>query len=267
MTVRIDGSCHTTLMALIGQALLLGYVFARGSVTNFVVKVDFDGFIPIFGGKEAKASVTMMVSAKGIESPPGLVGVESEITSLKVLLNGSALPLNEKSIAAFFPKATATFDSLGRVKSNSAPNIVPLVRLPGLDAQRLPEISYVPIELPAAGVSNGVPYSFARTFGGSKVEYEVTPLNIDEEYVNLKFSFRQVSTSFEDDRANLVVKDKATRRIEATFTGTGTARFDRRKSHVTSLELSGTTMETVIPEKTGARSTRELRTKMSVQGA
>lgn len=235
----------------------LAYSFAAGTRVDYAVTIDFDGFLPVFGGKEARANVSMVVRAVAVADR----SVESEIQSLKVTLNGALMPINEKNIRTFFPKAIAKFDAFGKVTANTAPNVPPLVRLPGLDAQRLPEITYLPLELPK---SDQV-YTFERTIGGAEVEYVVTPSLIDAKLATFSFRFKQRSTTFEDARANLMKREVADVEVVSEFAGTGTADFNRVAGRIDRLDLTGETVDRVTDLKSQSVTNRRLRTKLAIR--
>lgn len=239
----------------------LAYSFVAGSKTDFAVTIDFDGFLPVFGGKQAKANVSMVVRAIAIEDR----AVESEIQSLRVMLNGALMPMNEKNIKSFFPKAIAKFDSLGKVVSNSAPNVPPLVRLPGLDAQRLPEITYLPLQLPANELAIDREYRFTRTIGGAAVDYFVTPKSADSKVVTFEFRFIQRTTTYEDARANLAQRDVAEVEVASEFEGKGNAEFNRVLGRFDRLDLAGETTDHVRNLKSNESSQRRLLTKLSIR--
>ena len=49
-------------------ASLLAYAFVIGTPVSFDVNVQFEGWIPIFGGREGKATVNMTVIATALKA-------------------------------------------------------------------------------------------------------------------------------------------------------------------------------------------------------
>jgi hypothetical protein len=239
--------------------------FPLGSETKFNVKVQFDGYIPLFGGKSGKADVDMVVKAISVpEKSRNLQAVDSEIIELKAVAFGSTLPLNKNNIGAFFPKAVATFDSTGLVKFNGAEHKEMPVKLPGLDSQRLPEISYVPLVLNQEAIGEMKPYEFTRTFNGSPLKYKVTPGTIEKNRETFQIEIDQESSSFEDSYGNPIVEEGAKSKLKTVLTGKGTAIFNIEKQMFDKVvvETTGDTEVTVI--KSGKTSKRSLRTTLTI---
>jgi hypothetical protein len=245
------------------------YDFPVGSETKFNVKVQFDGYLPLFGGKVGKADVDMIVRALGVESKKSdLQSVDSEITELKAVAFGSTLPLNKNNIGQFFPRAIAVIEMNGEVKKNDAPEVNMPVKLPGLDSRRLPEISYVPLVIDAAAAASGKSYEFKRTFNGSVMTYKVTPGKMDESKEDFTIEINQESESFEDAYGNPLigeaVRSVAKSYLKTILTGKGTATFNfaKRMFDKVVVETTGDTVVTNI--KTGKTSKRSLKTTLTI---
>ncbi len=252
-------------LSLFHQNPVRSYSYPLGSETKFQVKVQFDGYIPLFGGKIGKADVDLTVSAKSVlEKDPRLTAVESQITELKAVAFGVALPLNKNNIGQFFPKATATIDLNGMVKSNSAPAIDMPVKLPGLDSQRLPEISYVPLVLNTEGLLTNKPYEFDREFNHAKMHYTVTPGAIVDAVQSLDIKVTQDSDGFEDSYGNPSEESIAKSKLVTHLEGTGKAKFNIAlgKFDKVVMETNGATTVTNI--KSGKTSSRSLKTTLTI---
>src|SRR5688500_14619030 len=125
----------------------IAYGLGPGIKANYDVNVTFDGFIPLFGGQQAKVEVNMAVDVRGLaEDDQKRPRASSEITEFAVLFNGSKLPLTVQSVQEFFPKTTVSLSPQGKILKTDAPDVSLPVRLPGLDAKRFPDITYLPIE-------------------------------------------------------------------------------------------------------------------------
>lgn len=239
--------------------------FPVGSESKFNVKIQFDGFIPLFGGKVGKADVDMVVRALGVEpKKPDLQSVDSEIIELKAVAFGSTLPLNKNNIGQFFPRAIATIETSGLVKHNDAPQISMPVKLPGLDSTRLPEISYVPLVLDEASVKAGKSYEFSRVFNGSPIKYKVTPGGEALEKESFLIEVNQETSGFEDAYGNPAEESGAKSKLKTVLTGKGMAIFNYklRKFDVVVVETTGDTDVTNI--KTGKTSKRTLKTTLTI---
>ena len=244
----------------------VSYVFPPGSETKFSVKVQFDGYVPLFGGKTGKVDVDMIVKTVGIASKSAdLQSVDSEITELKGTAFGMILPVNKNNIGQFYPKAVASFESSGVVKSNTAEHKEMPVKLPGLDSQRLPEISYVPLILNNAATAKGEGYEFTRSFNGAPIMYKISPGTYDNEgRVVFKIEVNQESSGFEDSYGNPIVEEGAKSKLKTVLNGKGTATFDMMNHMFDKLVVvtTGDTEVTVI--KTGKTSKRTLKTTLTI---
>ena len=244
----------------------VSYDFPAGTETKFNVKVHFDGYVPLFGGKNGKVDVDMIVKVVGVESKkPELQSVDSEIIGLKGTAFGMILPVNKNNIGGFYPKAVASFEPTGVVKSNTAEHKEMPVKLPGLDSQRLPEISYVPLILNNAATANGDGYEFTRTFNGAVTKYKISPGKSDDEgRVVFQIEVNQESAGFEDAYGNPAEESAAKSKLKTLMTGKGSATFDLTKHMFDKVvvETVGDTDVTVI--KTGKTSKRSLKTTLTI---
>ena len=241
------------------------YDFPLGTETKFNVHVQFDGFIPLFGGKVGKADVNMVVRAVSIpEKMAELQAVESEITELKAVAFGTTLPLNKNNIGGFFPKATATFPLTGQVKFNGADHIDMPVKLPGLDSQRLPEISYLPLVLDQDALAALKPYSFTRTFNSVPMKYQVTPGAIEDGHEKFEIAIDQETTTFEDAYGNPIPEEGAKSKVRTVLTGKGTATFNIAKHMFDKVVVETNGDSDVTNMKTGKTSKRMLKTTLTI---
>ena len=244
---------------------IAAYDFPLGSDAKFNVRVEFDGYIPLFGGQVGKADVKMVVRAVSIpEKSPPLQTVESEIIDLKAIAFGSTLPLNKNNIGAFFPKAAATFPSTGLIKSNGADHVDMPVKLPGLDSQRLPEISYVPIVLDSDALATLKPYEFTRIFNGVPMKYKVSPGPVQNSIEKFDIAIDQETTTFEDSYGNPIAEEGAKSKVKTVLTGKGTATFNFSKHMFDSVKVETNGDSNVTNMKTGKMTKRMLKTTLTI---
>ena len=242
-----------------------GYDFPVGSEVKFNVKIEFDGFIPLFGGKVGKTDVDMVVRALGVESKKSdHQTVDSEITELKAVAFGSTLPLNKNNIGQFFPRAKAVIEPNGVVTENDAPDVNMPVKLLGLDSRRLPEISYVPLLINVNAADAGKPYEFTRSFNGAPMKYKVTPTVQNETAEAFDIEISQDSNGFEDAYGNPASEATARSKVKTVLTGNGKATFNLAKKLFDKVvvETNGETEVTNI--KTGKTSKRSLKTTLTI---
>lgn len=254
------------LSALAAAALIpIAYSFPAGSSNDYFVRVGFDGFLPLMGGREGKVQVDMTVSVQGLTQPSGAPKASSDITAFKLLFNGSEFPMALEGVKSYFPKTTIGLTPEGHVTSTDAPDTPLPVRLPGLDAKRFPDVTYVPIEFPVGGIEEGKSWTYKKPFGESEVTYTITPLHIDEKTVDLKVDLTQHYDTLEDS-ALAVVTDaaQASSQVSTDVAGHGTAVFDREKGLVRTLDLKADATSEVTDLKSKAKSTRKLSTSVDV---
>lgn len=241
------------------------YNFPVGSEAKFNVKVQFDGFVPLFGGKVGKVDVDMVVRATGVASKKSdLQSVDSEIIDLKAVAFGSTLPLNKNNIGQFYPRAIAIVETNGTVMQNDAPAVMMPVKLPGLDSRRLPEISYVPLVINYEAALAGKPYEFVRTFNGSSMKYRVIPTVQNEQKEAFDIELSQVSSGFEDAYGNPVAEEVAKSKIKTVLTGKGKAVFNFEKRMFDHVVVETTGDSDVTNIKTGKTSQRSLKTTLTI---
>ena len=254
-----------TALGILNSSSTARYSFPLGTETKFNVKVQFDGYIPLFGGKNGKADVDMVVRTVSVESKrPDLQAVDSEITDLKAIAFGATLPLNKNNIGLFFPKAIAMFEASGTVKFNGAEHKDMPVKLPGMDSQRLPEISYVPLVLDQLSIDAGKSYEFSRTFNGAVMKYKVTPGERDDRKERFQIEVSQDTRGFEDAYGNPASEEGARSSLMTHLTGKGSATFNFEKQMFDKVvvETNGDTDVTNI--KTGKTSKRSLKTTLTI---
>ena len=218
----------TTLTLLAGTTLTYG--FLPGSSATFEVTVACDGDLPIFGGRKTQATVKMGVLVEGQTAPdPAQRRIVSDIIAFDAKIGESNLPFTQDNVKTFFPKTTILADGSGRTIESNAPKTRLPVRLPGLDAQRFPDITYLPILFPTEGIELGKEFRFKKPFGDSVVEYRVTPVSLDDKTAKFDITLNQTYLAYEDERRNPMDDETgADYRVETTVSGTGTAEFDRQ---------------------------------------
>ncbi len=240
----------------------LAYVFAVGQPVSFDVNVQFEGWIPIFGGREGKANVNMTVVATALKADE----VESYISKIDAEAFGVVLPLNSTNVDQFFPKATAIFDATGTVTKNSAPAIKMPAKLPGLDSQRLPEISFLPLSLPKSEIKEGESYSFSRTYSAQVFKYTATLVTLTDVGADLKIKLVSTRDGFEDAYGNALETEKgAKKKSHSELDGSGTAHFSETLGSFDTVEVVTTETTTTEPLAGGKQATKKLKTTLKIK--
>jgi|GEM_PF-1134138 len=209
---------------------------------TYQASVSFDGYVPVFGGQQAKVKIELTAGITG--APPDADGnaqVTSEVKEFTLALNDKLLPFSAKSVSGFFPKSTASVALNGHVLKTDAPAKPMPIRLFGLDSQRFPEITYLPVEFPEKGVEEGKSYEYRRRFNGSDVHYVATPTKINDDTVIIAIVLDQAYVSYEDARHNPVSAESGAIQLDTKVNGDGTVTFDRKLGLVAKAEYHADT--------------------------
>ncbi|MBN9503895.1 MAG: hypothetical protein BGO01_06955 [Armatimonadetes bacterium 55-13] len=214
---------------------VIRYAFPPGVHRTYDIKVGFDGYLPLLGGQIAKAELEMEVDVVGGPTDDkGYQTATSEIKNLKLTMNGAQMPFGASNIQTYFPKTTISLTPEGKMVKTDAPKNTFPFRLPGLDPQRFPDITYLPLEFPETGIELEKAWTFKKKFGPGELEYTVTPTAIEEKKADLKIALAQKETTYEDAQTGPLDDEKgAAYKLETTLTGEGTGRFDRTLNLVT----------------------------------
>jgi hypothetical protein len=144
------------------------------------------------------------------------------------------------------------------------------VRLPGLDPNRFPEITYLPIQFPNEGVSVGDSWKFTRTFEGADMTYTCTLSSMDDASAKIAVKVHQEQLYYENSSVE-VVKSKAdaVNEVRTILDGQGTITWDRKAGLANVVEMTNDATSTVTPISPGTAETRKLKTTFRVtrQGA
>lgn len=253
------------MLSLLAFATLVSYRFAPDTHAIYDVNVDFDGYLPIIGGKEGKVGIVMAVKVDG-QTPDEASNprMASEIQSFRMALNNTLMPFSTKNITDFFPRTTISVSPQGKQLKTDAPDRKLPVRLPGLDVKRFPDITYLPLEFPADGIEEGKAYHFKKPFGDADVEYEVTPTAINDDTVTLKIHLSQSYISYEDAAHNPVEAKEAAIQVSTDVAGDGTATFDRRLGLIRETKITADATGHATDLSTKAQSDRKLKTTLSI---
>lgn len=256
------------MISLIAAVALvpLVYDFPKEKPLEYLVRVSFDGFLPVFGGQDGTAEITLGLTVLGLspddKSNPRLA---SELTTAKVKFMGESLPFTVDNVKAYFPRTTLAFSPQGKTVKTDAPDVQLPIRLPGLDVKRFPDLTYLPLEFPVDGVEMGKPWSFTKRLGGADATYTVTPTEISDELAKFKVEVDQTDTTLENEALELVKKDSdAKYQVVTVLKGFGTVIFDRRRSAAKTVRVDVQANGVQTDLKTKATTNRKLMTKLEV---
>lgn len=203
---------------------------------------------------------------KGEAQENSLARATSDITAFSIKFNGAPLPLGLENVKEFFPKATVTLEPSGKVVANTAPDRDLPVRLPGLDPKRLPDISFLPVELPQEALEQGRAWTFERSFSGAPLKYTCNVSGVSDGLAVIKVDLSQDLTALENDALETVKDEKdAVAKVASTLKGEGRVWFSIDKGRALGADVSYTTDSTVTPLKGGEAKKRKLKTMLKIR--
>ncbi len=242
------------------------YQWIPGTTASYDVAVVFDGFLPILGGNTGKAEVAMTVKVDGLGAEPDIQSASSEMTAFEIKFNGFPLPLALEDAQGYFPKTTVQMTPFGKITKSDAPDIALPVRLPGLDVKRFPDITYLPIELPANGWEKGQKWEFTKAFGDSDMSYSCETVELTGEVATVDVTVKQDYTVLENDALEVVKDEKdAVSKVNTALRGTGKIQFHVGKGRVIKVEMKNSSTSAVMNIKSGKSSgERKLTSQLTV---
>lgn len=254
---------------LFAAALASGnYQFTPATKLDYDVNVVFNGFLPLLGGNEGVADVKFGVLVNGLEPKEGNLRSTIELTAFELSFNGGKIPmLDVESARAYFPKSEILSTSQGKVLKNSAPELKLPVRLPGLDVRRFPDITYLPVEFDAKGLTVGDKWSFDRMFGDSPMHYDCEAVrSLSPDLIEVAVKVSQDYEVLEDETLEVVPEIKgASSRVKTTLRGTGKVLFDSKRGAAVMVDMKNSSSSKVTDIKSGKESTRKLDSTLSVK--
>lgn len=254
----------TGLLAAVALAPAV-YKFEPGPALNYTMKAEFNGFIPILGGNEGKVEVTLGLAVEGQAPKPEGPVVSSDINRFELKFNEAPLPFGLDSVKDFFPKATVGLSPTGKVVSNSTPDRQLPIALPGLDPRRLPDITFVPIELPSEPLEAGKSWTFERAFSGAPMKYEAQVQAVEGDLARIGVKISQSYQVLENDALEVVKTEKdATAKAATTLTGEGQVWFDLAKGRPEKVSMKNNAVTKVTLLKGGSTSERKLSTRFEI---
>lgn len=254
-------------MLLLAFLTPITYDFPKEVPVLYRVAVSFDGFLPVFGGQDGTAEITLGMSVQGLgpdEKENAII--TSELTSAKVKYMGENLPFTVDNVRAFFPKTKVTLTPQGKTLKSDAPDVQLPIRLPGLDVKRFPDLTYLPLEFPVGGVDLNKPWTFVKKLGGSDATYTVTPTEMNDQIATFKVEVAQTETNLENEALELVKEEKdAKYRVVTVLKGTGTVLWDLVRKQPRKVDVSVVATGEQTDLKTAEKKPRALTTKLSVE--
>lgn len=250
---------------LLAAAAALGaYQFGPGAAHDYRLSLVFDGFLPVFGGNTGEANVGLMMQVRGLEADEKGMRASGELTEFTFEFNGFPLPLDLESIREYLPKTTISLTPQGRMTGTDAPDKPLPVPLPGLDPKRFPDLTYLPIELPEAGLGDpGQTWTFERPFAGGPVTYRCELEEVRSGQARIKVALEQKTIYLENSALELTTeREQATAEVSNVLTGQGIVIFNLELGCVDSVDVTSLAVGQVKPLDGAEPSERRLSTKL-----
>lgn len=252
------------MITLLAQ-VTFAYAIAQTSTTYSAV-VEIDGDLPILKGAKGKATLEFELLVSGASARDGRLAATHELTLFKSTLNGAKLPFSVQNVTSYFPKSTTTFMPSGKVVSTDAPKKQLPTALVGLDPQRLPELTYLPIEFPNHVLMDITPWTFERLFNSQKVIYQAKLGLAEKGHMIVDVTFKSSGVSFEDGEFRPVETESgAVYKVESTLQGAGFVEFNQKAGQLVMSDVAATSKSVVTGIVNDYRGERSTTTKLKVR--
>jgi hypothetical protein len=236
---------------------------------RYSVELNYDGYLPVLGGLEqtAKVKIGLVVSSR----TDGIATTQLETLSvaLRDLENGgwAVLPFNEESVRPFFPTSTIRHDRSGRILETDMPKNELPMRLPGLDLQHVPDVTFMFLEFPDKEIEEGHKWSFERKLGASIMKYEVEYQGTEEKGAKFRVQIVQEYEVKEDENNNPTNDESEVAQVVKTkVEGDGTVWFKGPKGLISAVDVTANAVSHVYSMKAGDPvGQRRLRTQFKIE--
>jgi peptidoglycan hydrolase-like protein with peptidoglycan-binding domain len=210
------------LLALVSA---LTYRFPIGQPVTYQADMKFDGYLPILGIGQGKAEVKGTFEVVGKTE----TSARAKLTAFTVTFNGEKVPIDLDDAQKYVPGGTFTYSPTGQVSSWDAPTVVAPIRVPGLDLKHLPEVLFLPIAFPPAGIDDGKSFTLSLSLSGGKADYTVTLTGAGAtngaDLTSFMFKVHQSYSDFEDDANQVVPERDAAAKVTTDVVGSGQGTF------------------------------------------
>lgn len=234
-------------MILLGLALAtLAYGFAPGDTHTFRMEDRFEGYLPILGGNEGAVDIRMDLKVEGVAAKESERRLTCEVADFELKFNDVKMPLELEAVVDFFPKHAVDITGRGKTVKTEAKSSGLPIKLPGLEQDRLADITFIPLEWPEGPLAQDQTWQFERDFGGAPMRYEATVKKLTDDQAVIALVVSQSFSTLEDENRNAVKeRSEAASTVDTQMRGTGTATFDRKLGVFTLVEMSSTATSTV----------------------
>ena len=241
-------------------APLLVYKFLPSSVENYNVGLTVAGEIPIMGLQQGEAQVNLKLQVKGGEREGETMGVSYELTDGEVQFNRTKLSMvTLDNFKEFFPRTILSVAPTGRVVRTDAKTKKLPIRLPGLDQKRLPEITFLAVELPSQPMEPGMEWTYRKSFGESDVAYTCHLNELSGDKATIAVKVKQ-DFEYDENESHEVVTDKAdaAEHVVTSMNGEGTVVFSVGTGAVDNVDITNLAVSDVVDVASKEKSTRRI---------
>lgn len=256
----------TTILSILLTAF--AYALPNGQ-SRYQVTLLYDGYLPVLGGMEQKAKVEIGLLVESKQAGEVTTALESFSVALRNLETGewAALPFTANNVKEFFPASTIKHEPNGRILSTDMPrNDLPF-RMPGLDLQHIPDVTFMLIEFPSYELRIGDEWRWTRSFGESLVRYWAKYQGRDDLGHRFDIRIEQEYETREDENNNPTkVESEVAQVVKTKVEATGKAWFSGPSGWISSAEVTATAVSDVYFKNAGEPAgLRRLQTQFKIE--
>lgn len=246
-------------------ALQAQFAYSLTGETSYQMAVSYDGYLPLLGGVETRAEVALGFTVRG----QGGSEASSALTAFKVSLLEKAtgemkpLPLTLDNARAFFPESTVSFKPTGEILGTTARDTRLPLRLPGLHAKHLPDMTFLILQFPEEPFEKGSSWKFSRKFDDSPLEFTAAYLGKEQDGHKFELKMLQTYETYEDTHRNETTKEKAAANVQTKVDGSGFVWFDGGK--IVKCSLTANADSRVISLAGEPERKRSLKTQVNIK--
>lgn len=241
----------TILYAVLATAFT--YALPAGQ-SRYQVTILYDGYLPVMGGMEqkAKAEIGLLVESKNVGEATTVL--DSLSLALRNLETGewAVLPFTAENVKEFFPASTIKHEPNGKIVSTNMPKSALPFRLPGLDLQHIPDVTFMLLEFPVQNTNVGDEWQWARKFGDSPVKYTSKYKGKDDIGHRFDLRIEQEYESKEDENNNPTqVEAEMAMVVKTSVRASGTVWFSGLSGWISRAEVNADAVSNVYSLKAG----------------
>jgi hypothetical protein len=145
----------------------------------YSIRVNLAGALPLMSGDDKRAEVSMSFRTQASGSGAKR-GIKFQLATFSLGLHDSGtnsfqpLPVDLGAAREYFPETTVESSALGELGNVTPKAKRSPFRLPGIDTESLPALTFLALQFPEGGIEQGKPWSYTRQLLGDKTNYTAT---------------------------------------------------------------------------------------------